>query len=107
MLIHPQLHARSSLHRLIILLELITRRIKPRKCVGQYDYLYNTGRGKVCPYDPEKHGEWEIYEKDGGLMGVRQTQDGIEDFDESASSTAEQSGTFALESHLRDYLAAI
>ena len=78
---------------------------KPRKCVGQYDYLYNTGRGKVCPYDPEKHGEWEIFEKDDGLMGVRQTQDGIEDLDESSSSNAEQSGTFALESHLRDYLA--
>ena len=78
---------------------------KPRKCVGQYDYFYNTGRGKVCPYDPEKHGEWEIYEKDDGLMGVRQTQDGIEDLGESPTSNTEQSGTFALESHLRDYLA--
>ena len=77
---------------------------KPRICTARNDFLYNTARGKVCPYDPEKHGEWEIFEKEDDSMGVRQTRDGIEEIPEPTASTDEQSGTFALESHLRDYL---
>ena len=33
---------------------------KPRVCNTQYDFLYNTGRGRVTLYDPERHGLWEI-----------------------------------------------
>lgn len=78
---------------------------KPRVCTAQYDFLYNTGRGKVVRYDPDKHGQWEIAEKNGELfvnLMQEATSDPILSFYESGD---DQGGSFALESHLRDYLA--
>jgi hypothetical protein len=43
---------------------------KPRTCTGQYHFLFNTGRGRVAPYDPEKHGLWEIYQVAEGKLGM-------------------------------------
>ena len=105
---HPEANSSTITCQIIVLSVNHATRIhypenkKPRICNSRYDLLYNTGRGKVCPYDPEKHGEWEIFEKEDGVLGVQQTRDGIED---ANASSGEQSGSFALESHLRDYLA--
>lgn len=78
---------------------------KARQCLGPYDFLFNTGRGKVVRYDPDKHGQWEIADKNGGLC-VRQVDEGTADENLSANDSDEsQGGSFALESHLRDYLA--
>jgi len=78
---------------------------KPRLCTGQYDFLYNTGRGRVTPYDVEKHGLWEIHESADGSLSVRIAQEPVPDLGGGSLVPDEQSGTFALESHLRDYLA--
>jgi len=78
---------------------------KPRVCTCQYDFLFNTGRGKVVRYDPDKHGQWEIAEKSGELV-VRMMQEATEDpILPPGESGDDQGGSFALESHLRDYLA--
>ncbi len=75
---------------------------KLRPCVGQYDFLFNTGRGRVVAFDPEKHGQWEIALTDQGLE-VRLLQEAIA---ESSSAGADEAGSeFALEAHLRDFLA--
>jgi hypothetical protein len=78
---------------------------KPRICNSQYDFLYHTGRGRVVRYDPSQHGEWEIADKNGALL-VRMSQEATDESDQASGSTCEdQGGIFALESHLRDYLA--
>ncbi len=78
---------------------------KPRLSRGDHDFLFNTGRGRVAPYDPAVHGTWEIYDKSDGQLGVRKTETS-EDHDELPVSEVEaESSLFALESHLRDYLA--
>ena len=74
---------------------------KPRVCTSQYDFLYHTGRGRVAPYDPEQHGVWEIHQGADGALSVRILQEAVV----TTPETDEQGGTFALESHLRDYLA--
>ncbi|MCY0389914.1 endonuclease NucS [Robbsia sp. Bb-Pol-6] len=81
---------------------------KPRTCTGRYDFLYTTGRGKVVWYNPVIHGDWEIAEGPTGLV-VRSsddTGDGIPvpSLPEQVSSN-DVYGAFALEAHLRDYLA--
>lgn len=73
---------------------------KPRICTGQYDFLFHTGRGRVVLYDADKHGQWEIAEEDGQLL-VRTIQEGTAEL----PPEDDQGGSFALESHLRDYLA--
>ncbi|OQW73372.1 MAG: hypothetical protein BVN35_12425 [Proteobacteria bacterium ST_bin11] len=80
---------------------------KPRPVdgTGSYDFLFNTGRGRVSPYDPTKHGYWEIFEKDDGRLGVRQIFGNEEMFNLSEGEIAPDTSLFALESHLRDYLA--
>ena len=78
---------------------------KPRVCTSQYDFLYHTGRGRVAPYDPERHGIWEIHQDADGALSVRNSQEPIIDSGGARPDPDEQSGTFALESHLRDYLA--
>ena len=75
---------------------------KPRVCAGQYDFLFNTGRGRATPYDVEKHGQWEIAEIDGSVR-IRLLQEAT--VDSHVEVTEEQGSAFALESHLRDYLA--
>jgi hypothetical protein len=43
----------------------------PRKAdKPDYDFLFNVGRGLVELYNPEEHGEWEIY-NNNGKMDVR------------------------------------
>lgn len=77
---------------------------KPRLCNGAHDFLLNTGRGRVTLYAPEKHGQWEIYAKDDGLMAVRQVESAEDDFVQEPDLSS-GSEIFALESHLRDYMA--
>ncbi|SDG95122.1 hypothetical protein SAMN05216466_106161 [Paraburkholderia phenazinium] len=85
---------------------------KPRLANGRYDFLFATGRGKVTWYDPAKHGVWAIEQTPEGLA-VRRTDDETgEDVDSPPEVDAVEpvddgfgGGAFALESHLRDYLA--
>jgi endonuclease len=78
---------------------------KPRLCTGQYDFLYNTGRGRVTPYDPELQGLWEIAVSSDGALVVRVAQEAIAQPEASPAAFDDQQSAFALESHLRDYLA--
>ena len=75
----------------------------PRRCSGNYDFLFSTGRGTVALYDPSVHGEWEIRRNESGRLVVAQIGD---DLDAPCEIDAEEQGTstFALESHLRDFL---
>ena len=79
---------------------------KPRISTGQYDFLYHTARGRVEPYDSEKHGIWEIAEVEGSdRLVVRLFGEPVEESVASSSEPGDDyQATFALESHLRDYL---
>lgn len=77
---------------------------KPRVCISKYDFLFNSGRGRVVLYDPDKHGQWEIAEE-GGQLKVRMTQEATTDLAFTQETGEDEEGGFALESHLRDYLA--
>ena len=55
-------------------------------------------------YDSQKHGQWEIYIKDNGKLGVRKTDGESIEIDKHEESGEGGTG-FAAESHLRDYLA--
>lgn len=57
------------------------------------------------PYESERHGLWEIHQSADGALSVRILQEAIVESDTVTTSTDEPSSTFALESHLRDYLA--
>jgi hypothetical protein len=78
---------------------------KPRHCSSQYDFLFNTGRGRVEAYNPDVHGQWEIrrdeYEKlivaQCDLLPEGSTAGAIEQADDLL---------FPLESHLRDFIVA-
>jgi len=78
---------------------------KPRLCTTQYDFLYNTGRGRVTLYDPERHGVWEIAETADARLVVRLAHEAVDETGSVETANDNQSGIFALESHLRDYLA--
>ncbi|MGE8450904.1 MAG: endonuclease NucS domain-containing protein [Pseudomonadales bacterium] len=84
---------------------------KPRLANGQYDFLYNIGRGKVVWYNPAKHGAWEIAKAADGALSVHRcddTLDSIADEEPEAMDAGPDpygSGLFAMEAHLRDYLA--
>lgn len=81
---------------------------KPRVSDTEYDFLFNTGRGKVVWHEPEKHGVWEIVEAADGCLDVRMVEGVGEDAGpeaEGADTNADSHGVFALEAHLRDYLA--
>ncbi|WP_175762456.1 DUF7669 domain-containing protein [Burkholderia anthina] len=81
---------------------------KPRIADTVYDYLFDTGRGKVVWYEPEKHGVWEISKAADGDLIVR-LADGVGEnptsIVETVEATADAYGMFALEAHIRDYLA--
>jgi hypothetical protein len=47
---------------------------RPRLCTSKYDFLFHTERGRVAPYDAEKHGQWEIYQAPDGVLSVRDLQ---------------------------------
>jgi hypothetical protein len=80
---------------------------KPRLCKSQYDFLFKVGRGEVTQYQPETHGEWEIRHDDFGKLIVAQCNAGEDEAVELPETENDDSGgmLFALESHLRDFLA--
>lgn len=78
---------------------------KPRVCDGAHDFLFNTGRGRVTPYDPVVHGIWEIFTKEDGALGVRNIEGADEPEKYTDAEASDDVSIFALESHLRDYLA--
>jgi hypothetical protein len=75
---------------------------KPRRADGVYDFLFRLGRGLLEQYDPAKHGEWEIAEAEDGDLVVQQPEDPPGCGDGETTATADE---FAMETHLRDYLA--
>lgn len=86
---------------------------------NEYDIAFQLPDGGYVPYDPEKHGVWEIYlSNDGKTKAIRKISDGVEseisasDADYIAGANLSNRSiddgpetTFRLESHLRDYLA--
>jgi len=80
---------------------------KPRLANTESDYLFKLKDGVVVPYDPAIHGLWEIYAKDEGALGVRLVEDSVPQsiVNRIEAMSEEASTKFALESHLRDYLA--
>lgn len=112
---HPELNEATINCQLIICSVNAPSRVhypenkKPRMATSQYDFLYTTGRGRVVWYDPAKQGQWEIARDDEGNLWVRQVESASDDAapsQPSATQAADDSyGVFALESHLRDYLA--
>jgi hypothetical protein len=84
---------------------------------NQYDRLYKNSNGTFEFYNPEKHGVWEIARNDQGDLHVRKIQDPsqdtyAEDYVEpveeeigDVDSPSSHTSRFAMESHLRDYLA--
>lgn len=81
---------------------------KPRVSNTERDYLFKVGEGRVMPYNPTKHGVWEIYENQEGVLAVRILEDSTSENELAAIdavTTDEVTSKFALESHLRDYLA--
>lgn len=76
---------------------------KPREAAGKYDFLYSLGRGEVMLYDPAQHGKWAIVENEGQVMVS--SQDTIDEEIKSEVSEFTEHSSFALEAHLRDFLA--
>lgn len=82
----------------------------------RYDALFRQADRTYVPYEPSKHGVWEIFQNSDGTRGVRlvaepedseaEIADGS-DFDAGTNQQARAapSSQFRLESHLRDYLA--
>lgn len=76
---------------------------KPRRASARYDFLYKVGRGEVVLYDSQKHGQWAIIERDGKRIVI---QEGVlEPEEEQQEPTELEPHEFALEAHLRDFLA--
>ncbi len=79
---------------------------KPRRAETQYDFLFRPARGQVELYDPQRHGLWEIFERQDGRLDVRMTDTDVTSgppTDEDAEGS--YGSAFAAEGHLRDYLA--
>lgn len=96
------------------------RKVRRTDSGNEYDVAYQLPDGTYVPYEPDKHGVWEIYlSSDGKTRAIRKVADGIDSshamldeagttFDVSVvgESPEDTTGTtFRLESHLRDYLA--
>lgn len=77
---------------------------KARTANGHYDFLFNTRRGHVMPYNPDVHGQWEIAEDSDSGFAIRLISEGEEVGATDSESEDEGSGLFALEAHLRDFL---
>ena len=73
--------------------------LKPRQANGSYDFLFRPVTGEIVWYDPVRHGDWEIAEREDGTLVVKECNG-----KGPGSGEQEQSG-FAAEAHLRDYLA--
>lgn len=80
---------------------------KPRVANERYDFLYSVGRGQVVLYEPEKHGQWEIRQGEGGKLRVARVDEvAIEEIDETeATEELLEALSFPLEAHLRDFIA--
>ena len=83
---------------------------KPRLADTQYDFLFRPERGRLERYDPARRGQWELFEREDGRIGVRRAgEPGEQASDEreaAPEATAPAAGSaFAAEAHLRDYLA--
>ena len=63
----------------------------------EHDFLFRPARGKLIPYDPQRHGLWEIAVGDDDRLVVQQVED--------EHPPPDDGGSFAAEAHLRDYLA--
>ncbi|WP_213955339.1 MULTISPECIES: endonuclease NucS domain-containing protein [unclassified Variovorax] len=82
---------------------------------NKYDKLFRRADGSYELYDPKIHGVWEIAQDASGTRSVRQATDVpaagraeqvVAPVDAPATeSSADGGGRFALEAHLRDYLA--
>lgn len=80
---------------------------RPRKADHIYDFLYKVDRGMVELYNTEKHGFWEIQYDEFGKLQVGLTSEAREigvEKPQVQTSTDDHSFSFALESHLRDFL---
>jgi hypothetical protein len=80
----------------------------PRISNTERDFLFKLGDGRVMPYCPVKHGVWEIYQTEVGGLSVRLIDDATYEAEAMTNVTetgGEVTSKFALESHLRDYLA--
>jgi RecB family endonuclease NucS len=79
---------------------------KPRVCASQYDFLFNTGRGKVELYNQDSHGLWELKVNEYGKLEV--AQQGLAECEVEAEDEGIMTSevfSFPMESHLRDFLA--
>lgn len=92
------------------------KQVRKTNSGNQYDRLFRRPDGKFEFYQPEKHGVWEIVSDSQGNLSVQQASEPArEDFTElhaqesevyvSEADSAAISSQFAMESHLRDYLA--
>jgi len=75
---------------------------RPRLANSRYDFLYKVGRGEVVLYDPQKHGQWAIVERNGKRIVV---QEGVLEPEEEQQEPELEPHQFAMEAHLRDFLA--
>lgn len=73
---------------------------KPRISNARYDFLFRPDRGQLELYNPAKHGQWQIFKRDDGRLGV-----GLVGQEEQGIEEAETGAEFGTEAHLRDYLA--
>lgn len=78
---------------------------KPRQCEGQYDFLYYVDRGTVELYHAARHGRWELAVDDYGKLVARQCGLIDPDPDDGTDGDGIDGLPFALECHLRDFLA--
>ncbi len=75
---------------------------KPRSATTDHDFLFRPARGEIEWYEPERHRQWEIAQIEDGRSVVRECDAGAGIPD---SDLEDHRSGFALEAHLRDYLA--
>lgn len=80
---------------------------KPRVCgskTSNYDFLFSIGRGEVVCYNPEIHGNWEIFKNEFDGLGIKQIN--IEETDEVEEIDFIENSNylFPIEANLRDFL---
>ena len=78
----------------------------PRFCDTSLDFLFKTGRGEVKMYDPTTDGQWELRYDDVGRVVIAKCEKPIDGSGPGPIPPELEDGLpFALESHLRDFLA--
>ena len=78
---------------------------RPRTVDGthRWDSLFRPERGKLELFDAERHGLWELDQREDGKLEVRQATDEPVP-DQGLGKEGEAGHAFAAEPHLRDYL---